>query len=727
VLIKEVVSIIMYRLLSSHYKFTLAEKMKITPKKIAKHSRRVAKKLKGKSFNSFYKGQSLPLVMYKGGRFIIKHGPINSFKVLKREVLKGNNIHFPNGLVSTVEMANIKNWYQSHGKPVVIVIPSYNDYALLKACIESIAVSVSAKMYNIIVVDDYCQDLSRVQLKTLESPNVEVIYRKKNGGFAKAVNDGFRLAQKKYPKLDIVLLNSDTVAHKDWLSSLQHGAYEFDKKVGIVGPKLLYPDGRIQSGGSHRNTELPEWFDHYYRFQQSDYGPANVPQYCIGVTGACWYVKASTMSKIGLLDESFPFAFEDMDYCVRAWDQGIRVLYYPAATLTHVESASRGKDRPMTDREKASLRYFWEKWGNWFDKRNVTAKNGKTRIIYVLQSTGISGGIKVVFQHLNRLKAKGYEVELWALDKHPTWTQLDAPTRTFKNYQQLIAALETEDAIKVATWWETALPVWLASVKRGIPAFIVQEIESSFYPGQPEIQKTVVSCYRKEFANITSAEYTLDEIRQLGLDAALIPCGYEDNIYKPLPNTERDLTTLLALGRTFFQKNFKQTFEAWKLLGKSDNKKQPHLLLFGAEPELAGWGDGIEYVTKPSDEEVNKLYNRATVFVQTSYHEGFCLPILEAMAAGCPVICTDSHGNRGFSHDGKNCIMVETDNTAGLAAAIKRVVGDPKLQKRLSEAGLKTAKAYTWDSVIGKLDRFYVQLAEQPKRAYIKKTMKKYL
>lgn len=700
--------------------------MKITPKKIAKHSRTVLNKLKGSSYKSFYKGQSLPVVIYKGGRFIINRGPITSLRVLKRELLKGSNIQFPNGLVSTIDMANIRGWYESHGKPVVIVIPSYNDYELLKACLESIAATVPKKGYNVIVVDDFCEPQNQEKLKSLATENVELVFREQNGGFAKAVNTGFRLARKNYPKRDIVLLNSDTVAHNDWLAGLQHGAYAFDGSVGIVGPKLLYPDGRIQSGGSHRNTELPEWFDHYYRFQPSDYGPANVPQYCIGMTGACWYVKASTMRKLGLLDEKFPFAFEDMDYCLRAWDQGIRVLYYPSATLTHVESASRGKNKTISEREKASVRYFWEKWGDWFDKRDVTNTDGKTRIIYVLQSTGISGGIKVVFQHLNRLKAKGYDVELWALDKHPTWTQLDVPTKTFKTYQQLIKALEPEAAIKVATWWETALPVWLSSVKNGIPAFVVQEIESSFYPGQPEIQKSVISCYRKEFNNITSAEFTLDEIRSLGLSATLIPCGYEDSIYKPLPDTLRDDNTLLAIGRSFFQKNFKQVFEAWTSLGQT-LPKQPRLLLFGAEPQIAKWAKGIEYVTKPSDEEVNELYNRATVFAQTSYHEGFCLPVLEAMAAGCPVICTDSHGNRGFSHDGKNCIMVEADDTEGLATAIRRVTQDSELRQRLRAAGLKTARDYTWDTVIGQLDAFYLELAKQSKQAYIKKTMKKYI
>jgi len=704
----------------------MLDKIKSTPKRVIKGSKRVLVKFKGRSLSNFYKGQSLPRVTYKGGRFLIKHGPVTTYKILRRELLKDSIVRFPNGLISDVDVARITAWYRNHAKPVVMVIPSYNDYELLKACLESIAQTVDSRLYNVIVVDDYCQEPNRSKLKSLESKNVAFIYRAENGGFGKAVNDGFRAARKKYPSRDIVLVNSDIVAHKNWLACLQHGAYEVDKKVGIVGPKLLYPDGRIQSGGSHRNTELPEWFDHYYRFQSSDYGPANVAQYCIGVTGACIYIKAKTMRELGLLDESLPFAFEDMDYSVRAWDKGIRVLYYPAATLTHVESASRGKDRPMTEREKISLRRFWEKWGDWFDKRNVTDKDGKIRIIYVLQTTGISGGIRVVFEHLNRLQAEGYATELWALDKAPTWMQLNVPVRTFKNYQQMIKALELEEAIKVATWWETALPVWLSSVKNGIPAFVIQEIESSFYPGQPEIQKSVVSCYRKEFNNLTSADYTLGEIRSLGLDAKLIPCGYDDSVYRPLPSVKRDSDTLLALGRSFFQKNFKQIFEAWQLLGKRAPTQQPHLLLFGSEPQISKWDKAIEYVNRPTDSEANELYNRATVFAQTSYHEGFCLPVIEAMAAGCPVICTDSHGNRGFSHDGKNCIMVEADDIDGLAKAIKKVVSDPKLQQKLRTAGLKTAESYTWDHIIAQLDGFYRNLAKQPRSDYIRKTVKKY-
>ena len=185
-----------------------------------------------------------------------------------------------------------------------------------------------------------------------------------------------------------------------------------------------------------------------------------------------------------------------------------------------------------------------------------------------------------------------------------------------------------------------------------------------------------------------------------------MPCGYDDNTYRQVDNLERESNVILGVGRSFFQKNFQLTLEAWKLLGN----KRPVMWLFGAEPELANLDPKIKYFTLPSNSDVNGLYNQATLFVQTSRHEGFCLPILEAMAAGCPVICTDAHGNRDFCFDGKNCLMVEQDNVQSVSTAIGRLMGDDQLRKRLVEEALETAKSFRWDAVIDKTEKFFNQI-----------------
>ena len=137
---------------------------------------------------------------------------------------------------------------------------------------------------------------------------------------------------------------------------------------------------------------------------------------------------------------------------------------------------------------------------------------------------------------------------------------------------------------------------------------------------------------------------------------------------------------LLALGRTNPLKNLPLTLDAWKALGPA----RPELCLFGIEPEL-GHQHGTRYVEQPSDQGVNELFNQATVFVQTSSHEGFCLPALEAMATGAAVVCTDAHGNRDFCDDEVNCLMPEA-SVESVSGAISRLLGDPQLRTKLGQA-----------------------------------------
>ncbi len=131
--------------------------------------------------------------------------------------------------------------------------------------------------------------------------------------------------------------------------------------------------------------------------------------------------------------------------------------------------------------------------------------------------------------------------------------------------------------------------------------------------------------------------------------------------------------------------------------------------MFGIEPELAT-DEGMRYIESPSDEEVGELFSRATVFIQTSTHEGFCLPALESMATGGAVVCTDAHGNRDFCADGENCLMPEASREA-VSAALARLLGDAELRARVGEAGIETAAEYAWERRIDALEAFLEEVA----------------
>jgi GT2 family glycosyltransferase len=602
------------------------------------------------------------------------------------------------GRQSRGDWAEALRWYRLNGRPVTVVIPSYRDAQSVRELVASIQRTTDRRQVRIVVADDASGPGHVAALRGIDG--IEVIEGRENLGFAANVNRALRIAD---AEDDVVILNSDVAAQAGWLASLQFAASR-DDRIGIVGAKLLYPDGRIQFAGTVRNLAAPEWFDHRYRFKPANWGPANVPQRVLAATGACMYIKRRVIEQIGLFDEAYAMAYEDVDYCLRAWRAGFGVLYWPRAQLYHLESVTRGTD--VAERERRSQRAFWRRWGEFFDGRNVRDDNGMLRVIYVTEDTGVGGGHRDIFEHLNGLLDRGHAAELWTLGTGPDWFELRAPVRSFEDYDELVTALEPVDAIKVATWWNTAGPAWAASVLRGIPVYFVQDIETSYYQDDEMTRHAVLASYRHEFRYMTISSWNRDRLRELGLDAQLIPPGIDLDNFRPLPDVERRTDMILALGRSNPLKNLPLTLAAWRSLPQP----RPELCLFGIEPELAEAEAGTRYVTSPTDAEVNRLLNEATVFVQTSTHEGFCLPVLEAMATGAAVVCTDAHGNRDFCADGRNCVMPEQDRQS-VAAALARVLDDPTLRQRLGNAGIQTSANYAWPDRIDALERFLNRIA----------------
>ena len=608
------------------------------------------------------------------------------------------------------ELRRAVGWYGESGRPVDIVIPSYRDAERVRALVRSISKTVRGGMARVIVADDCSGPEHVAALRKIKGIDV-LVTSEENRGFAANANRGL---EKSDPERDVVLLNSDVEALPSWLECLQYAAHRH-ADVGIVGAQLQYPDGRIQFGGTVRNRDRPEWFDHRYRFKPAGWGPAEHASSALAVTGACMYVRRQTIERVGLLDERYPMAYEDVDWCLRAWQAGLRVLYFPTAQLIHHESVTRGTD--VGERERDSQRLFWERWSDFFEARTVSAGDSdgsdgeRLRIVYVTADTGVGGGHRDIFEHLNRLAARGHDAALYTLGDPPEWFPLRVPVHSFASYHELSNALAEVDAIKVATWWMTAVPVWRASIVRGIPVYFVQDIETSYYPDHERARHAVLDSYRPEFRYMTISSWNRDRLRELDLDAELIPPGIDLETFRPRADVRRREDMVLALGRTNPLKNLPLTLAAWRAL----EQPRPELCMFGIEPELAD-GEGMRYVEAPDDEHVNELFCEATVFVQTSTHEGFALPPLEAMATGAAVVCTDAHGNRDFCVDGENCLMPEP-NPAAVSAALARLLADPELRARLGREGLRTAQDYAWERRIDLLERFFERVAASRRMA----------
>lgn len=602
-------------------------------------------------------------------------------------------------------------WFHAHGRAVSVIIPSYEDHHVLARCMTALKrVRETYPSVRVVVADDASKSQEHHSyLNRIEREGVIVLRNRENAGFARNVNSALSIVRDE----DFVLLNSDTEPEGFWLEALQYGCYA--SSSGIVGAKLLYPDRRIQHAGVYRNPGAPDWFNHYHKGLSEFHGPACVPSYQLAVTGACLYVAARAYRKLGQLDPDFPMAFEDVDYCLRAWRAGERVFYYPYARLVHHESLTRG--RTQNAREIASKAHFWRKWGAFFDARTVrpagqlegrrlavaaSADQKAPDVVYVLEDTGIAGGHRNIFDHVNLLIESGLDVELWSLSDHPRWFELKTQTRRFKDFDELISALAPLPSAKVATWWNTAQAVWLSSITHGRAAYLVSDIESSYYIDDPFMRAKVLNSYKLDFRYFCISKWNQGQLANIGITAPVVSCSVDQSVFRPL-GLPRRRNVLMTPGRRSHLKNFQFTLKGWATLGDS----RPELWMYGGEPDVADFLDRTRYFYKPSDTYLNRVINEVTAFVLTSRHEGFALTILEAMSAGVPVITTDCHGNRDFCEDSVNCLMIQDGDYGQLASAILRIIRDEQLKERLRRGGFKTANEFSRANMRRQLLNFF--------------------
>lgn len=632
------------------------------------------KRLAKKALGAFKNPKKVARLTGKQFYVLFRFGPVEYGQYLKRAVGRHMFIHnFPNGIKTSLDTKKARNWHLLNRKSLVVVMygkPAADTSLWMKqvaneTCCEFI-VPPALKEY----LGDFDEESYRV-LDNLGAKSPDLFEIK-------------HYIQRYYRGYDVLLVDMEQPRFAPFdVVRLQHAAYAYDddREVGFVAPAYLH-HGEVIAGFEYSRKDN-KWTP--AGNTEVNYDQQFIPRYTLTTLAHGLYMTHHTIQRLLISQDDLDS--ENFDEQIGAavqkgWNQNIRTL-----TFSPVIIEVTGLKTPKLTDEQA-------KW--------LSGRRPGKKVIYVLNATSVSGGIRVIFEHANGLLRHGFDVEIWSLQGQPTWTDLNIQVKKFRTYSDLLLVLRNEDAIKVATWWETDQVVWLGSVNLGIPVNFIQEFETWFYPDDPIARSAVVSSYRKEFAYMTTADYQRDELAKIGIDAPIIPVGYEAEYYHQEPDVKREDDVVLSIGRSFFQKNFAMTARAWESLGA----KRPRLYLFGGEPDVLK-NEKATYHLKPSNAEVNTLYNQATCFVQTSRHEGFCLPVIEAMAAGCPVITTDSHGNRGFCFDGKNCLIVGQDDDRALAAAIEKLLGDKALQEKFRKAGLETAKEYEWAGILDRVAKFY--------------------
>ena len=248
---------------------------------------------------------------------------------------------------------------------VSIIIPVFNQLHFTQACLASLQEHQGAEQFEVIVVDDCSADGTVEALPKM--PGVVYVPKETNSGFIFSCNRGAEKARGKY----LVFLNNDTLVKAGWLTALLDTFAE-EPSAGIVGSKLVYPDGRLQEAGGIIWQDASGW--NYGKFddpQKPEYNYLRDVDYC---SAAALMIPKALFETVGGFDSRYaPAYYEDTDLAFKVRKAGYRVLYQPLSEVVHYEGATGGTDLSSGTKKHQEINRFRfaETWASELKRKPV--------------------------------------------------------------------------------------------------------------------------------------------------------------------------------------------------------------------------------------------------------------------------------------------------------------------------------------------------------------------
>ena len=332
--------------------------------------------------------------------------------------------------------------------------------------------------------------------------------------------------------------------------------------------------------------------------------------------------------------------------------------------------------------------------GHWERQAKATYRR-KSRLLptiaYLIPGTGISGGIAVILEHVNRLRRAGYDVFMISQDNKDSiswWPCNEVPIIPFDTpHRYLLEGIDT----LVATGWPTVQ--MLDHLTAGRKLYFVQSDERRF-DDSPEFKRKVQETYlRRDVEFVTMAGWICRWLNhEFGHNCEYVPNGIDAHRFQNVQPLEPKGQKLRILLEGPIAIPFKGMAEAAAAV--ADCADCEIWIVSSAGRPQPGWRCDRSFEAVPHG-EMAAIYASCDILLKMSQVESFGYPPLEMMATGGSVVVHEVTGLDEYAVHEENCLIVS--DVASARKAIRRLIDDPALRARLGAAGRRTADGMSWD------------------------------
>jgi glycosyltransferase involved in cell wall biosynthesis len=608
-----------------------------------------------------------------------------------------------------------------------VIVPVYRDTAMTLRCLRSVLDRSGPALRRLIAVNDASPEpdmAAALESLSVNDQRVLILHNEANLGFVGTCNRGLEHRQG-----DAVLLNSDTVVTAGWLLELAEVAHT-DDRTGCVAP--LSNNATICSVPQFCADTPAELVD----ADTVRTACARLPRSTIVPTGVgfCLYLRGDVLDVVGDLDPVFLLGYnEENDWAMRAQAMGFIARRANRAFVWHHGSMSFLEHKTELDARNA--RILSERHPHYLPQvqRFCASLDGPLAAHAVrVQMTGTirvgldlrhvppaDVGTTVYAAKLARMLAAYRDVDLTLIVRQDVQAA-GLPGRVVfedKRISDLDLIHKPGQVFEVAD-----LELLFSSPAHVVISHLDQiayRAQSVFgdQPSAERFRSTGFLALQSAQGVIAISRHAKEEIvREFGLpdDAVHVtPLGVDRDVYGQGPANDLAIRAGLGVSGPYFlsvatdypHKNLPNLLDAYDLFRRRwTGGIAPALVLIGhktAHPrgfyrQLAGRGDeGVIYLGAVKHEELLALYHGATALVYPSVYEGFGLPLLEAMAAGAPVVALPFSSVPEVGGD--SILYPDGSSPKAIARALGRLCGDPELRADLIARGLRRAEQFAWD------------------------------